>query len=222
MNILNNKEKIEKIDQEKTTEIINTLDATATNLKMRNLSKDLEYKTKNTIRTLQSFSEAVPPMIERIEKINAELKLEEFENSLKRIEEAATVTQGAINFLSINANNSLKIASNSLEQLNSEATKGIKTLVDKGKNSLAKNEEIRNIIHITLMVVFFVLALVNIYMYFSYKSYVKDTMELINRNNIEINIIHDILSGDSKYWYNIENKKLYIKDMKIKNKNSNK
>ena len=222
MNILNNKEKIEKIDQEKTTEIINTLDATATNLKMRNLSKDLEYKTKNTIKTLQSFSEAVPPMIERIEKINAELKLEEFENSLKRIEEAATVTQGAIKLLSINANNSLKIASNSLEQLNSEATNGIKTLVDKGKNSLAKNEEIRNIIHITLIVVFFLLALVNIYMYVSYKSYVKDTMELINRNNIEINIIHDILSGDSKYWYNIENKKLYIKDMKIKNKNSHK
>ena len=222
MNILKDKQEIEKVDQEKTTEIINTLDATATNLKMRNLSKDLEYKTENTIKTLQSFSEAVPPMIERIEKINAELKLEEFENSLKRIEAASVVTQGAIKVLSIKANNNLEQASNSLEQLNSAATNGIKTLVDKGKNSLAKNEDIRNIIHITLMVVFFLLVLVNIYMYFSYKSYVKDTMELINRNNIEINIIHDILSGDSKYWYNTENKKIYIKDMKIKNKNSHK
>lgn len=222
MNILKDKQEIEKVDQEKTTEIINTLDATATNLKMRNLSKDLEYKTENTIKTLQSFSEAVPPMIERIEKINAELKLEEFENSLKRIEAASVVTQGAIKVLSIKANNNLEQASNSLEQLNSAATNGIKTLVDKGKNSLAKNEDIRNIIHITLMVVFFLLVLVNIYMYVSYKSYVKDTMELINRNNIEINIIHDILSGDSKYWYNIENKKLYLKDMKIKNKNLHK
>lgn len=215
MNILKDKQEIEKVDQEKTTEIINTLDATATNLKMRNLSKDLEYKTENTIKTLQRFSEAVPPMIERIEKINAELKLEEFENSLKRIEAASVVTQGAIKVLSIKANNSL-------EQLNSAATNGIKTLVDKGKNSLAKNEDIRNIIHITLMVVFFLLVLVNIYMYVSYKSYVKDTMELINRNNIEINIIHDILSGDSKYWYNTENKKIQIIDTKVKNKNSHK
>lgn len=222
MNILKDKQEIEKVDQEKTTEIINTLDATATNLKMRNLSKDLEYKTENTIKTLQSFSEAVPPMIERIEKINAELKLEEFENSLKRIEAASVVTQGAIKVLSIKANNNLEQASNSLEQLNSAATNGIKTLVDKGKNSLAKNEDIRNIIHITLMVVFFLLVLVNIYMYVSYKSYVKDTMELINRNNIEINIIHDILSGDSKYWYNTENKKIQIIDTKVKNKNSHK
>ncbi len=222
MNILKDKQEIEKVDQEKTTEIINTLDATATNLKMRNLSKDLEYKTENTIKTLQRFSEAVPPMIERIEKINAELKLEEFENSLKRIEAASVVTQGAIKVLSIKANNNLEQASNSLEQLNSAATNGIKTLVDKGKNSLAKNEDIRNIIHITLMVVFFLLVLVNIYMYVSYKSYVKDTMELINRNNIEINIIHDILSGDSKYWYNTENKKIQIIDTKVKNKNSHK
>lgn len=215
MNILKDKEEIEKVEQEKTSEIINTLDATATNLKIKNLSKDLEYKTETAIKTLQRFSEAVPPLVDRIEKINLELKLEEFEEKLKAIEEAATVTRGAIKILS-------NTAHNSMQELSTQASSGIKTLVDKGKNSLAKNEDIRNIIHITLMVVFFLLVLVNIYMYVSYKSYVKDTMELINRNNIEINIIHDILSGDSKYWYNTENKKIQIIDTKVKNKNSHK
>lgn len=215
MNILKDKQEIEKVDQEKTTEIINTLDATATNLKMRNLSKDLEYKTENTIKTLQSFSEAVPPLVDRIEKINSELKLEEFEEKLKAIEAAATVTRGAIKILS-------NTAYNNMTELSTQASSGIENLIEKGINSIDNKEKASMLVNKTILGVFIALLFVNIAMFFFYRSYVKDATESINRNNSEINQLHNILSEDSKYWYNIENKKIYIKDMEIKNKNSNK
>ena len=215
MNILEKKEGIEKVEQEKTSEIINTLDATATNLKIKNLSKDLEDKTETAIKTLQRFSEAVPPLVDRIEKINSELKLEEFEEKLKAIEEAATVTRGAIKILS-------NTARNSMQELSTQASSGIENLIEKGINSIDNKETASKLVNKTILGVFIALLFVNVGMFFFYRSYVKDATESINRNNSEINQLHNILSEDSKYWYNIENKKIYIKDMEIKNKNSNK
>lgn len=58
--------------------IIETLDNVALKVKAENRLAELDKKSEEVIKTLENFSEKIPIMIERIETINKELKLNDF------------------------------------------------------------------------------------------------------------------------------------------------
>ena len=66
--------------------IIETLDNVALKIKVENRLAELDKKSEEVIKTLENFSEKIPTMIERIEVINKELKLNDFKNILLNIE----------------------------------------------------------------------------------------------------------------------------------------
>ena len=92
--------------------IIETLDNIALKIKAENRLAELDKKSEEVIKTLENFSEKIPIMIERIEIINKELKLEEFKNILLNIEKNSS----EILTISKNIENANKITTEKSEE----------------------------------------------------------------------------------------------------------
>lgn len=178
--------------------IIETLDNVALKIKAENRLAELDKKSEEVIKTLENFSEKIPTMIERIEVINKELKLNDFKNILLNIEK--------------NSSNIFEISKN-IEDSNKNTVKKseeqIMLISEKANKNINKREYFYYLLDRTILIVFIAIFIINITMMFFYKRQ-------LNQINYEFNKIHNILMDNEKYWIDKDNFDIFIKH----NKNS--
>lgn len=178
--------------------IIETLDNVALKIKAENRLAELDKKSEEVIKTLENFSEKIPTMIERIEVINKELKLNDFKNILLNIEK--------------NSSNIFEISKN-IEDSNKNTVKKseeqIMLISEKANKNINKREYFYYLLDRTILIVFIAIFIINITMMFFYKRQ-------LNQINYEFNKIHNILMNNEKYWIDKDNFDIFIKH----NKNS--
>lgn len=178
--------------------IIETLDNVALKIKAENRLAELDKKSEEVIKTLENFSEKIPTMIERIEVINKELKLNDFKNILLNIEK--------------NSSDIFEISKN-IEDSNKNTVKKseeqIMLISEKANKNINKREYFYYLLDRSILIVFIVVFIINITMMFFYKRQ-------LNQINYEFNKIHNILMANEKYWIDKDNFDIFIKH----NKNS--
>ena len=178
--------------------IIETLDNVALKIKAENRLAELDKKSEEVIKTLENFSEKIPTMIERIEVINKELKLNDFKNILLNIEK--------------NSSNIFEISKN-IEDSNKNTVKKseeqIMLISEKANKNINKREYFYYLLDRSILIVFIAVFIINITMMFFYKRQ-------LNQINYEFNKIHNILMANEKYWIDKDNFDIFIKH----NKNS--
>lgn len=178
--------------------IIETLDNVALKIKAENRLAELDKKSEEVIKTLENFSEKIPIMIERIETINKELKLNDFKNILLNIEK--------------NSSDIFEISKN-IEDSNKNTVKKseeqIMLISEKANKNINKREYFYYLLDKTILIVFIAIFIINITMMFFYKRQ-------LNQINYEFNKIHNILMNNEKYWIDKDNFDIFIKH----NKNS--
>lgn len=178
--------------------IIETLDNVALKVKAENRLAELDKKSEEVIKTLENFSEKIPIMIERIETINKELKLNDFKNILLNIEKnSSDIFEISKHIKDSNKN----IAKKSEEQ--------IMLISEKANKNINKREYFYYLLDRTILIVFITIFIINITMMFFYKRQ-------LNQINYEFNKIHNILMNNEKYWIDKDNFDIFIKH----NKNS--
>lgn len=161
--------------------IIETLDNVALKIKAENRLAELDKKSEEVIKTLENFSEKIPIMIERIEIINKELKLNDFKNILLNIEKnSSDIFEISKNIEDSNKNTAKK----SEEQ--------IMLISEKANKNINKREYFYYLLDKTVLIVFISVFIINIAMVFFYKRQ-------LNQINYEFNKIHNILMGNEKY-----------------------
>ena len=177
--------------------IIETLDNVALKIKAENRLAELDKKSEEVIKTLENFSEKIPIMIERIEVINKELKLNDFKNTLLNIEK--------------NSSDIFEISKN-IEDGNKNITKKseeqIMLISEKANKNINKREYFYYLLDRTILIVFITAFIINIAMIFFYKRQ-------LNQINYEFNKIHNILMNNEKYWIDKDNFDIFIKHNKI-------
>lgn len=178
--------------------IIETLDNVALKIKAENRLAELDKKSEEVIKTLENFSEKIPTMIERIEVINKELKLNDFKNILLNIEK--------------NSSDIFEISKN-IEDSNKNTVKKseeqIMLISEKANKNINKREYFYYLLDRSILIVFIAVFIINITMMFFYKRQ-------LNQINYEFNKIHNILMANEKYWIDKDNFDIFIKH----NKNS--
>ena len=178
--------------------IIETLDNVALKIKAENRLAELDKKSEEVIKTLENFSEKIPIMIERIEVINKELKLNDFKNILLNIEK--------------NSSDIFEISKN-IEDSNKNTVKKseeqIMLISEKANKNINKREYFYYLLDKIVLIVFIAIFVINITMMFFYKRQ-------LNQVNYEFNKIHNILMNNEKYWIDKDNFDIFIKH----NKNS--
>ena len=178
--------------------IIETLDNVALKIKAENRLTELDKKSEEVIKTLENFSEKIPIMIERIEVINKELKLNDFKNILLNIEK--------------NSSDIFEISKN-IEDSNKNTVKKseeqIMLISEKANKNINKREYFYYLLDRSILIVFIAVFIINITMMFFYKRQ-------LNQINYEFNKIHNILMANEKYWIDKDNFDIFIKH----NKNS--
>ena len=113
--------------------IIETLDNVALKIKTENRLAELDKKSEEVIKTLEKFSEKIPIMIDRIEVINKELKLEEFKNVLLNIEKNSSD--------SLNINKNIEnLNENTVKKLCLTAEEQIALISEKANKNINKRE----------------------------------------------------------------------------------
>ena len=178
--------------------IIETLDNVALKIKAENRLAELDKKSEEVIKTLENFSEKIPTMIERIEVINKELKLNDFKNILLNIEKnSSDIFEISKNIEDSNKNTAKK----SEEQ--------IMLISEKANKNINKREYFYYLLDRSILIVFIAVFIINITMMFFYKRQ-------LNQINYEFNKIHNILMANEKYWIDKDNFDIFIKH----NKNS--
>ena len=178
--------------------IIETLDNVALKIKVENRLAELDKKSEEVIKTLENFSEKIPTMIERIEVINKELKLNDFKNILLNIEKNSS----DIFEISKNIENSNK---NTVKKSEEQ----IMLISEKANKNINKREYFYYLLDRSILIVFIAVFIINITMMFFYKRQ-------LNQINYEFNKIHNILMANEKYWIDKDNFDIFIKH----NKNS--
>ncbi len=173
--------------------IIETLDNIALKIKAENRLAELDKKSEEVIKTLENFSEKIPIMIERIEIINKELKLEEFKNILLNIEKNSS----EILTISKNIENANKITTEKSEEQ-------IMLISEKANKNINKREYFYYLLDKTVLIVFIAVFIINIALVFFYKRQ-------LNQINYEFNKIHNILMDNEKYWIDKDNFDIFIK-----------
>ena len=176
--------------------IIETLDNVALKIKAENRLAELDKKSEEVIKTLENFSEKIPIMIERIEIINKELKLEEFKNILLNIEKNSS----EILTISKNIENANKITTEKSEEQ-------IMLISEKANKNINKREYFYYLLDKTVLIVFIAVFIINIALVFFYKRQ-------LNQINYEFNKIHNILMDNEKYWIDKDNFDIFIKHNK--------
>lgn len=182
--------------------IIETLDNVALKIKTENRLAELDKKSEEVIKTLEKFSEKIPIMIDRIEVINKELKLEEFKNVLLNIEKNSS------DILNINKNIE-HTNENTVKKLCLTAEEQIALISEKANKNMNKREYFYYLLDKSILVVFITAFIINIAMIFFYKKQ-------LSQINYEFNRIHNILMNNEKYWIDKDNFDIFIKH----NKNS--
>lgn len=178
--------------------IIETLDNVALKIKAENRLAELDKKSEEVIKTLENFSEKIPTMIERIEVINKELKLNDFKNILLNIEKnSSDIFEISKNIEDSNKNTAKK----SEEQ--------IMLISEKANKNINKREYFYYLLDRTILIVFIAVFIINITMMFFYKRQ-------LNQINYEFDKIYNILMSNEKYWIDKDNFDIFIKH----NKNS--
>ena len=182
--------------------IIETLDNVALKIKAENRLAELDKKSEEVIKTLEKFSEKIPIMIDRIEVINKELKLEEFKNTLLNIEKNSSD--------SLNINKNIEnLNENTVKKLCLTAEEQIALISEKANKNMNKREYFYYLLDKSILVVFITAFIINIAMIFFYKKQ-------LSQINYEFNRIHNILMNNEKYWIDKDNFDIFIKH----NKNS--
>ena len=182
--------------------IIETLDNVALKIKTENRLAELDKKSEEVIKTLEKFSEKIPIMIDRIEVINKELKLEEFKNVLLNIEKNSS------DILNINKNIE-HTNENTVKKLCLTAEEQVALISEKANKNMNKREYFYYLLDKSILVVFITAFIINIAMIFFYKKQ-------LSQINYEFNRIHNILMNNEKYWIDKDNFDIFIKH----NKNS--
>ncbi len=176
--------------------IIETLDNVALKIKAENRLAELDKKSEEVIKTLENFSEKIPTMIERIEVINKELKLNDFKNILLNIEKnSSDIFEISKNIEDSNKNTAKK----SEEQ--------IMLISEKANKNINKREYFYYLLDRTILIVFIAVFIINITMMFFYKRQ-------LNQINYEFDKIHNILMSNEKYWIDKDNFDIFIKHSK--------
>lgn len=178
--------------------IIETLDNVALKIKAENRLAELDKKSEEVIKTLENFSEKIPTMVERIEVINKELKLNDFKNILLSIEK--------------NSSDIFEISKNIEDSSKNTAKKSeeqIMLISEKANKNINKREYFYYLLDRTILIVFIAVFIINITMMFFYKRQ-------LNQINYEFDKIHNILMANEKYWIDKDNFDIFIKH----NKNS--
>ena len=176
--------------------IIETLDNVALKIKAENRLAELDKKSEEVIKTLENFSEKIPTMIERIEVINKELKLNDFKNILLNIEKnSSDIFEISKNIEDSNKNTAKK----SEEQ--------IMLISEKANKNINKREYFYYLLDRTILIVFIAVFIINITMMFFYKRQ-------LNQINYEFDKIHNILMSNEKYWIDKDNFDIFIKHNK--------
>ena len=182
--------------------IIETLDNVALKIKAENRLAELDKKSEEVIKTLEKFSEKIPIMIDRIEVINKELKLEEFKNTLLNIEKNSSD--------SLNINKNIEnLNENTVKKLCLTAEEKIALISEKANKNMNKREYFYYLLDKSILVIFIAAFIINIAMIFFYKKQ-------LNQINYEFNKVHNILMNNEKYWIDKDNFDIFIKH----NKNS--
>ena len=176
--------------------IIETLDNVTLKIKAENRLAELDKKSEEVIKTLENFSEKIPTMIERIEVINKELKLNDFKNILLNIEKnSSDIFEISKNIEDSNKNTAKK----SEEQ--------IMLISEKANKNINKREYFYYLLDRTILIVFIAVFIINITMMFFYKRQ-------LNQINYEFDKIHNILMSNEKYWIDKDNFDIFIKHSK--------
>ena len=176
--------------------IIETLDNVALKIKAENRLAELDKKSEEVIKTLENFSEKIPTMIERIEVINKELKLNDFKNILLNIEK--------------NSSDIFEISKN-IEDSNKNTVKKseeqIMLISEKANKNINKREYFYYLLDKSILIIFVATFVINIAMMFFYKRQ-------LNQVTYEFNKIHNILMSNEKYWIDKDNFDIFIKHNK--------
>ncbi len=176
--------------------IIKTLDNVALKVKAENRLAELDKKSEEVIKTLENFSGKIPAMIERIETINKELKLDEFKKILLNIEKNSS----DILDISQNIENSNKTTAKKAEEQ-------IMLISEKANKNINKREYFYYLLDKSILIIFVATFVINIAMMFFYKRQ-------LNQVTYEFNKIHNILMSNEKYWIDKDNFDIFIKHNK--------
>lgn len=193
-------EKRKEIQRKK--EMIENLDNTAIKVKAENKLEELENKSKELVGLLEDFSKKVPPMINRLDIINEGLKLEEMEKTL------TSIKNNSDNIL--RAGNGIIEYNRKIIQQNQELyQKQIKELGETARKNMAKREYFYYLLDKILLISFITMIILNLGTIYYYKT-------KINKINSQISSIHNLLTGQEKYWINEDNYKIFIKHSESK------
>lgn len=180
--------------------IIESLDNVTLKIKAENRLAELDKKSEEVIKTLEKFSKKIPTMIDRIEIINKEFKLEEFNNILLNIEKNSYDT------LNINKNIE-NINEKTIKNLSLTAEKQIMLISEKANKYINKREYFYYLLDKSILFIFITTFIINLAMIFFYKKQ-------LNQINYEFNKIHNILMNDEKYWIDKNNFDIFLQHNK--------
>lgn len=178
-------------------DVIKNLENTAIKIKAENRLEELDKKSEKVIEVLEKFSEKVPIMVDRLEIINNGLKIENFYNILKNIDNNSEEMKKISNTIYENKKNYE-------EEVINLAKEKISLISKKANENINKREYFYYFLDKSIIIVFFTVFIINIIMVFFYKKQLKQI-------DYEINEIQQVLLKDKKYWIDKENYDIYIK-----------
>lgn len=157
----------------------------------------LEEKALETLNLLEGFAIKIPLMIENIEAINQNMNTDEFKVMLTKLYNGvASITS---NQVSLNKN------MNELKTLTNEYLRNAEKRTEKILNTYNKKSSLGKMINWYIIIAFIILSFICGKTILS----TQDNIKIVNKHMLDI---HKILQEDKKYWYNTENKNLYLKE----------
>lgn len=193
-------EKVEEIQEEK--EVIENLDNAVIKIKAENKLEELENKSKELINLLEDFSKKVPPMINRLDIINDGLKLEELQNTLTSIKNNSdSILQTGNGIIEYNR----KI----IQQNQVSYQNQIKEFGEIARKNMSKREYFYYLLDKILLITFITMIILNLGTVYYYNKQ-------LNKTNLEVSNVHNLLAGEAKYWIDEENYKVFIKHFESK------
>lgn len=166
---------------------------------------ELEQKSIEIVKLLEGFGARIPIMIEALDSISKDMETENFKKMLTKLYDSIYHIEGNQHLLQNEVNN-MRISLNKyLEKTEKETVKILNTYHK--KSSLGKF--LNWVIIVTFLTLSFICG----------KTILKtqDNINLVNNRMLEI---HRILKQEDKYWYDVENRNIYLRELEnIKKKN---
>ena len=181
-------------------DVIKNLENTALKIKAENRLTELDKKSEEITKILEKFSEKIPTMINRIEDINNELKLETFSKNLKNID---NYSKEIINVSKLISENNKSYEKKVLDI----AEKQISIINQEAKSLIYKHDSFSFLIDRGILFSIIIIFIINVSMMLFYKKQ-------LNQIDYEFNKIHNILVNDQKYWIDKNNYDIFIQHNK--------